>query len=142
MQKKKFWFAKILICSQIFHKKIRETHFVHICLICCFQDQRYHFTAYTPLALCVTKQMREICDKNISKENKWKVKKFQLFKMKEMNDIVLGKGSSPQYKGNFVWQKGTWVIKKEVKCEVEYPPHRKLIFSLFNQIKRKLFFQK
>ena len=42
-------------------------------------------------ASCVIKQTYEICDKNISKEKYEKLRKY-LFKIKEFNENILGKG--------------------------------------------------
>ena len=100
------------------------------------------YSIYTIMPCALQNRCAKYVIRTFQKKANEKSRNFNYLKWKKWMILFLEKGSSPQYKGNFVWQKGTWVIKKEVKCEVEYPPHRKLIFSLFNQIKRKLFFQK
>ena len=47
----------------------------------------------------------EICDKNISKEKYEKLRNY-LFKMKELNKIVLGKGLFASIKGKLCLTKG------------------------------------
>ena len=82
------------------------------------------------------KQMHEIRDKNISDE-KYEKLRNDLFKMKELNGVVLENGLSPQYKDKFVWQKVTWVIKKGTGRSKT--PFIGICFWLLIQIKKKFF---
>ena len=60
-------------------------------LIYCLYDQRSYFEHIRHYVSCVIKQTYEICDKNISKEKYEKLRKY-LFKIKEFNENILGKG--------------------------------------------------
>ena len=73
--------------------------------------------------------MCEICDKNISKEKYDKLRKY-LFKLKELNEIVIGKWLFASIKGQLCLIKGR-LGNQEGHVEVEYPPHWKL-FSTFD----------
>ena len=59
----------------------------------------------------VEKQIREICDKNISNENYEKLRNY-LSKKKKLNQIVR-KGLSASKEGHFCLTKGTCTIQKD-----------------------------
>ena len=67
-------------------------------LIYYLYDQCSYFEHIRHYASCVIKQRYEICDKNISKEKYEKLRKY-LFKIKEFNENILGKGFITSIKG-------------------------------------------
>ena len=126
-----FWFV-----LKYFMRNFFSGDYVHIYLI-----YFLIFWEYAPLyASCVIKQTYEICDKNISKGKYEKLRKC-LFKTKKFSENILGKGFiTPNKSGDFVWQKGTWVIKKgQWRSNTPYP---NLFLTLLIQIKKNLFFTK
>ena len=69
---------KVLICTQVFHKKFPKS-ICHIYLISSFHYQCSYFAALRHYVSYVIKQMCEICDKNISKGKYEKLRNY-LFK--------------------------------------------------------------
>ena len=65
---------------------------------------------------------------------------MKLFKMKELNEIALGKRIFIYIKGQFCLKIGHLGYQKG-HMEVKYPPYRKLFLTLLIQIKKKLFFK-
>ena len=78
--------------------------------------------------------------KNISKEKYEKLRNY-LIKIKESNEVVLGKWLFASIKGQICLAEG-YLGNQEEHMEVEYPLHQKLFSTLLIQIKEKLFFSK
>ena len=66
--------------------------------------------------------MCEICDKSISKEKHEKLRNY-FFKMKELNEVFLGKGLFISKKEKPCLTKGHFG-DQERQVEVECPPHQ------------------
>ena len=67
--------------------------------------------------------------------------KNYLFKMKELNGIVLRKVLFVSIKEQFSLRKGH-LGDQEGQMEIEYLPHQKLFLTLMIQIKKKLFLER
>ena len=81
--------------------------------------------------------------KTIKNEIKNKNEKLRnyLFQMKELNEVVLGKGLFVSIEGQLSLTKGH-MSDQEGEVEIEYLPHWKLFLTFFIQIKKKIFFKK
>ena len=77
--------------------------------------------------------------KNISKEKYEKLRNY-LIKIKESNEVVLGKWLFASIKRQICLAEG-YLGNQEEHMEVEYPLHQKLFSTLLIQIKETLFFQ-
>ena len=122
---------EILICSQLFHRKPLNALYAYLFNFL-FPRSMCAFTTYTPLCLILYKPNLSV--KNISKR-KYKKLRDHLFK----EEIFLGKGLLVSKKGNFLSQKGSWVIKNS-RCRSN-APSLEVVFDTF-QSRKKFFFQK
>lgn len=113
-KKRNFWFVKVLIRSQVFHKELLQ----HI--LC-------HY------ASCVTKQMCKICDRHISKE---KYQNHKLIIENERTDWTCSwKKAVCLNKRTILFDK--WAVGfSEWHVEVKYSPHRRLSLPLLVWIKK------
>ena len=79
----------------------------------------------------------EKCEKNISNRNYSKLRNY-LFKMKELDQIILQGGLFTSNKGHFCLAKG-YFDNPERQIEVAFPPNWKLFLITFIHIKKKNF---
>ena len=135
VEKWKFWFI-----VKYFIRNLFSTYYLHIYLISCFHNQHSYFAAYTPLRLMFYKtDMRNLWQTHFKR--KYEKLMNYLFKMKEMNEIVLGKGLFSSKKGNFVWQKGTWIVKKG-RWRLNTPLIGSCLWDFWFKLRKSFFFKK